>query len=79
MISSSNPLRDLQEAIFALSVACPFDQGNPCACPLHEIRKKNLKERYAWIQQLSEESMLDIVTFHHKCMKAKEDDHPVCK
>jgi len=55
-----------------LSVECPFDGTNPCTCPLHEIRKKSLKERYEWAQKLSESDALNILTFHQVCLKEKE-------
>jgi hypothetical protein len=73
MNPNASPRRQyLLEEIFGLAVACPFDQGNPCKCPLHELRKKSLRERYEWLHELSEESMKDILTFHEKCLDGKE-------
>ncbi|MCE0499422.1 MAG: hypothetical protein LV481_15890 [Methylacidiphilales bacterium] len=63
----------MRERVFGLSVACPFDQGNPCVCPLHEIRKLSIEERYKWVRELSNESMLDILHNHQKCLGEKEN------
>lgn len=80
---SSNSVASSQQnhwksAAFGLSVACPFDQGNPSTCPLHEVRKMNLKERYEWIQRLSDESTLHLLTHHQKCLGEKKSlgKHP---
>jgi len=67
--SMMNPLRlDL----VGLSVECPFDGTNPCTCPLHEIRKKTLRERYEWAQKLNKSDALSILFFHQDCLKQKE-------
>ena len=58
--------------IFGLSVQCPFSGTNPCVCPLHEIRKKGLRERLEWAERLSETEALNILTFHQKCLEEKE-------
>jgi len=63
----------LLEEIFGLAVACPFDQGNPCECPLHELRKKSLQQRYQWLQDLSDDSLREILVFHRKCLDEKEE------
>jgi hypothetical protein len=63
----------LLEEIFGLAVACPFDQGNPCNCPLHDLRKKGLRERYEWLQSLSEEALFDVLGFHQKWLEKKEN------
>jgi hypothetical protein len=65
----------LLNEIFGLAVACPFDQGNPCNCPLHELRKKTLRERHEWLQALSEEDISNILTFHKKCLGEKENSN----
>lgn len=70
--TKTSPLRHhLLEKVFGLAVACPFDQGNPCKCPLHELRKKSLRERYEWLRALSEEEVRDILIYHQKCMDDK--------
>ena len=61
-----------KSAAFGLAVACPFDQGNPSACPLHEIRKRNLKDRYEWIQGLSEERTHQLLAYHQECLDGKK-------
>jgi hypothetical protein len=70
--NKTSPLRHyLLEKVFGLAVACPFDQGNPQPCPLHELRKKSLKERYEWLRALSEEEVRNILSFHQKCLAEK--------
>lgn len=63
----------LQVKVFGLSLACPFDQGNPCDCPLHEIRKKKLEEKIKWLNKLSDEGVLNILTYHQICLGEKEN------
>jgi hypothetical protein len=71
-VNTSPRKQYLLEDIFGLAVACPFDQGNPCKCPLHDLRTKSLRERYEWLNEASEESLRDILTFHEKCLDEKE-------
>ena len=63
----------LQKQVFGLSVCCPFDHGNPCACPLHGVRKMGVMERCEWLHGQSEESMRNFLTFHQKCLEEKEN------
>jgi len=63
----------LQKQVFGLSICCPFDQGNPCACPLHGARKMGIMERYKWLYGQSDESLLDFLTFHQTCLEEKEN------
>jgi hypothetical protein len=73
MDASTNSRKQyLLEEIFGLAVACPFDQGNPCGCPLHELRKKSLQERYRWLRDLSDDKLREILIFHRKCLDEKE-------
>lgn len=62
---------ELQKQVFGLSVCCPFEHGNPCVCPLHEVRKMRVMERYEWLHKLSDEDMLHILALHQTCMSNK--------
>jgi hypothetical protein len=62
----------LKSQMVGLAMKCPFDGANPCACPLHEIRKQSLTERFAWVQTLTEAEALNIVTVHNACLLDKE-------
>lgn len=42
---------------------CPFG-GNPEACPLHDIRKKPIADRYDWLAKKSDEEVLEIFKQH---------------
>jgi len=71
--SNTGPLQSqLLSQVLGLSVACPFSQGNPCDCPLHEIRKSPFKTRMEWVKQLSEAEALHILEFHRGCLEQKE-------
>jgi len=62
----------LKAQIVGLSMKCPFDGTNPCVCPLHEIRKQSLTERFLWVRKLSEEDAMNILTVHQACLLQKE-------
>jgi hypothetical protein len=63
----------LQKQVFGLSVCCPFDQGNPCDCPLHAVRKMGVMERFEWLHGQSEENMRNFLTSCQKCLEEKEN------
>jgi len=63
----------LRDKVFVLSVACPFDHGNPCACPLHPVRKMGVMGRFEWLHELSDPRLLDIFAYHQKCLEEKEN------
>jgi len=62
---------DLRARVLSLSVACPYDQGNPRTCPLHEFRKMSSDEKYGRINELSEMSVRDLLAFHQTCLEKK--------
>jgi len=62
----------LRDKIFILSVVCPFDQGNPCECPFHETEKRNLNKRMEWLNELSEEAILNFDTYCGVCWEENE-------
>ena len=64
-------LRKLHGKIVALSVACPVDECNPVECPLHEVRKMTLRERYEWSKSISEDEAIKLVQHHIKCVEEK--------
>jgi hypothetical protein len=61
--------------IYGLLVACPYEQGNPASCQLFEIRKKKLRDRVEWVQSLSFDDMVHIMTVHKGCLAYREGDH----
>jgi len=64
--------KKLKSKVFELSIACPYDQGNPNDCPLCQIRKQSPKDRYAWVEQLGVEEAEQILTHHKLCLAQKE-------
>jgi hypothetical protein len=57
--------------IVGLLVECPFEP-NPTDCALQPIRKKPLKERIEWVNQLTDDQVRDIISEHKECLKRKE-------
>jgi len=55
-----------------LSESCPFDHGNPPTCLFYKLRKKSLKKRTAWLDELSEEAILNIYIYCRLCSEVKK-------
>jgi hypothetical protein len=65
-------LPELRQLILGLAMACPFDQSNPPACQLYEIRNLGLKERFQWVSKLTLSEAEGIWAIHEKCINTKE-------
>ena len=57
--------------IAGLLVGCPY-KSEPAGCALYDIRKKPLKERIEWCDQLTDEQIQDILNVHKKCLAQRE-------
>jgi len=68
---TSSQRQYLRDKVFELSAACPFDHENPHECPLHPVRKMSLMERCKWLDELTNPQMLEVFTYHHKCLLGK--------
>ena len=67
------PQRSYLRAKFSiLSEICPLDRGNPTTCPIYKVRKSSLKERLAWLDDLSEDTVLNIYTYCRLCLEVKD-------
>jgi hypothetical protein len=62
----------LRTFVIGLTVACPYDQGNPDECPLCSLRKKPIADRVRWVNSLSEAELSAIAESHADCLTAKE-------
>ena len=62
--------------LVGLSIACPLDQGNPSGCPLHDVRKKDLVERIAWVKHLNRDEIDNMIKSHESCLAEKERKVP---
>ncbi len=62
----------MRSRMHGLAVACPFHQSNPPDCPLCEIRKLPMTERFAWVESLDLVVMDDYFRKHDECLRAKE-------
>jgi len=67
-----NPSGELRSTMIGLCYACPFDQGNPEGCLFHEIRKRPMSERFAWVMHLDVATMETLCEKHRCCLALKE-------
>ncbi|RMG39829.1 MAG: hypothetical protein D6719_12365 [Candidatus Dadabacteria bacterium] len=56
-----------------LIVACPFGKELP-DCPLREVRKLPLKERFKILEAMPEEELDRILEHHEKCSARREQE-----
>jgi len=49
---------------------CPLGD-NPEDCPLHEVRKKPMHERYEWLNRKDDEEVVEMFRLHTKCINRK--------
>lgn len=61
----------LKNTLFGLNVDCPMG-GNPPRCVFHNIRKKPLKKRFEWIEQMTHNNRVKIFLEHKKCISERE-------
>ena len=57
-----------------LIFACPVTMDNPPACPLHALRRRPARDRFAWVQSLSRRECRDTVAHHAACMTRHSHD-----
>ena len=65
-----SPRRDLTRIL----LSCPhahIGDPNPRECPLHEIRKRSLRERLAWVRTLDRDVVSRILENHSWCYAKK--------
>ena len=64
---------DAQRAELALaSPSCAYEDINPQACPLRDIRDKGLRDRMAWLDAASDEAIQNNYFYSRICWEAKE-------
>ncbi len=64
---SSRKNRDeMRETLLSLVCGEVFDTEMP-GCPLHEVRKKPLRERMHWVAGLDDQQVVEIMIHHHNC------------
>lgn len=72
------PNKDLaEEARFALHgriLRCPLG-GNPCDCPLHDLRELPLEDRIAWLESKSDEEVIELYHLHNQCLECKLEEY----
>lgn len=69
----SDPHRDwLKAQVIGLTVACPYDQGNPAHCPLCALRGRPLDQRVNWVMALPEAELQRVWNQHRDCLARLE-------
>ena len=69
--NSQQRINLLRANLLPLTEACPVDQGNPPDCPLHNLRQMKPAVRFAWINNLPEEDLGYLVSYHQICANQK--------
>jgi hypothetical protein len=69
----------LRAKLSVLPEICPHDEGRPCTCPLHAVRKTNVTKRMEWFDKLSDESVLNIYTFCRLCFETSGQEAKTAK
>jgi hypothetical protein len=62
----------LRGYVFGLTVACPYEQDNPSDCPLCPVRQRTLPERLAWVNELTEKQLINILQYHEFCLRSRQ-------
>ncbi len=52
-------------------IICCSLGGNPEDCPLHEVRKRPVEERKAWLESKSNDEVIELYRQHIKCLEYK--------
>ncbi len=69
---ANDVMRSARAKLSGLIVECPGG-GNPVHCQLCEVRKTmDLRERYAWTKQLSDEEIIEICEKHDECARRQK-------
>ena len=58
-----------RELILGLSFACPFYGSGLPECPLNDVRKMPLLERYEWSKTINEEEVHKLIECHKRCVE----------
>lgn len=65
-------IESLKAFEYGLVIECPLNgDPNPSDCPLHDIRLLSIKERFEWVDQLSDEQCVWYYRYHQKCYSEK--------
>jgi hypothetical protein len=57
----------LEQQAAALVRNCPVDGTNPDCCPLCELRVQPLAKRKTWLENLTDEELHYLLTYHATC------------
>ena len=70
-----NTHKDNREWVLGLLVECPFGEALE-SCPLKVLRALPLQEKIVLTQQMEESQLDDIISFHKRCRKEREEVKP---
>ena len=69
---TSSKTNALRAELALVALGCAYEDINPHACPLRDIRDKSLKERMEWLAEASDEAIHNIYIFCRICWEAKD-------
>jgi len=70
-ITRNNHSRDLLTwAKILIGGGCPLEEAL-ASCPLNDIMELSVKERIAWLEQMSGEDMEKIIFHHQNCLEKR--------
>ncbi len=58
---------------------CELDVDTPSTCPFHQIQHLGLDERIAWLDELSEEAILNVNIYCQMCCENRRAVEPASK
>ena len=65
-------ISSIRSLIFGLLTKCPFDNNSSINCPMHELRKLSLIDKFEYMENLPQKKCIDLYTKHKQCLKSKE-------
>lgn len=62
---------NIRSEVIGLIVKCPWDRDDK-SCPIHEIRKLPILERYSNIKKMPLDKVKKLLTAHTECVKSHD-------
>jgi hypothetical protein len=69
---SPSSIDEARLAMHGRLLRCPIGD-NPEDCPLHEIRKRPVEERLAWLESKTNKQVVELYQQHKECLNTKKE------
>jgi hypothetical protein len=69
---SPSSIDEARLAMHGRLLRCPIGD-NPEDCPLHEIRKRPVEERLAWLESKTNKQVVELYQQHKDCLNTKKE------